>query len=100
MLYSYIEISFEVIKKVDNSEHANGKDIRLVNLGPIASFSTFKLPTSSGKRLENISHAHIASSMYKLRSSSKNSDDLSIGFDRSRNRRRDELTNKKTMKGK
>ena len=38
--------------------------------------------------------------MYKLITSSKDSDDLSIGFDRSRNRRRDEMTNNKNVKGK
>ena len=38
--------------------------------------------------------------MYKLLSSSKGSDDLSIGFDRDRTRRRNELTNNKNIKGK
>ena len=38
--------------------------------------------------------------MYKLISSSKDSDDLTIGFDRSRNGRRDELAQNKNMKGK
>ena len=37
--------------------------------------------------------------MYKLLSSSKESDDLSIGFDRDRNRRKRELTNNKNIKG-
>ena len=38
--------------------------------------------------------------MYKLLASCKGSDDLSIGFDRDRNRRQRELTNNKTQKGK
>ena len=38
--------------------------------------------------------------MYKLLSSSKDGDDLSIGFDRSRDRRKRELLNNKTQKGK
>ena len=38
--------------------------------------------------------------MYKLSTSSRGSDDLSIGFDRDRNRRQRELSNKKTQKGK
>ena len=38
--------------------------------------------------------------MYKLITSSKNSDDLSIGFDRSRNRRKDELALNKNVKRK
>ena len=50
--------------------------------------------------MENIAHAHIVSLMYKLLTSSRRSDDLSIGFDRSRDRRKRELTNKKNIKGK
>ena len=66
----------------------------------MALFSNYKLTTSSGKHLENIDHAHIVFLMYKLLTSSRGSDDLSIGFDRDRNRRQRELTNNKTQKGK
>ena len=38
--------------------------------------------------------------MYKLITSAKDSDDLSIGFDRSRDKRRQELNNNKNIKGK
>ena len=38
--------------------------------------------------------------MYKLITSGRNTDDLSIAFDRDRGRRQRELTNKKTIKGK
>ena len=38
--------------------------------------------------------------MYKLLTSSRDSDDLSIGFDRNRGRRKNELTDNKTIKGK
>ena len=69
-------------------------------MGPIALFGNYKLTTSSGKHLEDISRSHIVSLMYKLKPSSKNSDDLSIGFDRSRNRRRDKLAQNKNIKGK
>ena len=100
LLNSYLDLSFEVIKRVDNSRYADGNDIRLINLGPIALLSNFKLTTSSGKHLEDISHTHLVSLMYKLITSSKDSDDLSIGFDRSRNRRRDELALNKNIKGK
>ena len=72
----------------------------MINLGPIALFSNFKLTTSCGKHLEDISHAHIVSFMYKLISSAKDSNDLSIGFNHSRNRRKDELTANKSVKGK
>ena len=58
------------------------------------------MTTSSGKHLEDISHAHLVSLMYKLITSSKDSNDLSIGFDNNRNRRRDELAQNKNIKGK
>ena len=38
--------------------------------------------------------------MVKLITSSRGSDDLPVGFDRSRNRRQQELTNNKKIKGK
>ena len=63
-------------------------------------FSIFKLTTSSGKHLEDISHAHLVSLTYKLKTSSKTSDDLPIGFDRSRARQQDEMTDNKRVKGK
>ena len=100
LMNSYLDLNFEIIKRADNSRYGNGNDIRLINLGPIALFSNFKLTTSSGKHLEDISHAHFVSLMYKLITSSKNSSDLSIGFDYSRNRRRDELAPNKNIKGK
>ena len=88
------------LSKFDDSRYGNGNDIRLVNLAPIALFTNFKLTTSSGKHLEDISHAHPVSLMYKLITSSKDSNDLSIGFDHSRNRRRDELALNKNIRGK
>ena len=74
--------------------------MRLVNLGPIALFSNYELTTSSGKHMEYIDHAHLVCLIYKLITSSRGSDDLSIGFDRDRIRRQRELTNNKTQKGK
>ena len=100
LLNSYLDLNFEVIKKADDSGYGNGNDIRLVNLGPIALFSNFNLTTSSGKHLEDIGHAHLVSLMYKLITSSKSSDDLSIGFDRSMGRRRAEMTTNRSVKGK
>ena len=97
---SYLDLNFEVIKKAGDSRYGNGNDIRLVNLGSIALFSNFKLTTSSGKHLEDISHAHLVSLMYKLITPSKSSGDLSIGFDCGRGRRQDETTDNKRMKGK
>ena len=100
LLKSYIELNFDVLRADNSNRYVDANDIRLVNLGPIALFSNYKLTTSSGKHLEEISHAHIVSLMYKLITSSKDSDDLSIGFDRNRGRRKNELTNKKNFKGK
>ena len=100
LLNSYLEINFDVVHAATSNRYVDGNDIRLVNMGPVALFSNYKLTTSSGKHLENIDHAHIVSLMYKLLSSCKGSDDLSIGFDRDRNRRQRELSNNKTQKGK
>ena len=62
--------------------------MRLVNIGPIGFLNNFKLTTSSGKHLEDISHSHIVCLMYKVITSSKSSDDMPIGFDSSRGRRK------------
>ena len=87
LLNSYLDLNSEVFKKADNSRCASGNDIKLVILGPIALFSNFKLTKNSGQLLEDISCTHIVSLMFKLIASAKNSDDLSIVFDRDRNRR-------------
>ena len=100
LLNSYIDINFDVLKAATSNRYANADDIRLFNLGPIALFSNYKLTTSSGKQLENIDHAHIVSLLYKLLSSSRDGDDLAIGFDRSRDNRKKELLNNETQKGK
>ena len=51
LLISYLELIFDVLR-VDNSNRCvDAKNIRLVNLGPIALFSNYKLTTSSGKHL-------------------------------------------------
>ena len=98
MLNSYIDLNFDVVHSVNNDRYADNTEIRLVNLGPVALFSNYKLTTSSGKHLEEVSHAHIVSLMYKLITTAKGCDDLSIGFDRDRTRRRNELTNNKNVK--
>ena len=100
LLNSCLELNFELVKAADNSRYVNGSVIGLVNLGPTALFSNFELTTSSGKHLEDIFHAHIVSLMYKLITSAEDTNDVCIGFDRSRKRRRDELTSNKNMKGK
>ena len=100
LLNSYLELNFDVLQAATNNRYVDANDIRLVNLGPIALFANYKLTTLSGKHLEEISQAHIVSLMYKLLTSSKDSDDLSIGFDRNRGRRKNEISNNKSIKGK
>ena len=58
------------------------------------------MTTSNGKHLEDISHAHNVSSMYNLISSAKYGNDLSVGFDGSRDRRQQKLTSNKKVKDK
>ena len=99
LLNSYIELNFDVLKAATGNRYADADDIRLINLAPIALFSNYKLTTSSGKHLENIDHASLVSLMYKQLSSSRYIEDLSIGFDRSRDRRKGKSTNNETQKG-
>ena len=100
LLNSFLDINFEVVQTASNDRYADGNDIRLVNTGPIASFSNNKLTTSPGKQLEGISQSQIVSLMYKLITGAKDTDDLFIGFDRDHGRRQRELTKNKTQKGK
>ena len=100
LLNSYLELNFDVLQAASNNRYVDTSDFRLVNLGPIALFSKYKLTTSSGKHSEEISHAHIVILLYKLSTSSKDIDDLSIGFDRKRGRKRNELSDNKSIKGK
>ena len=100
LVNSYLELNFDVLHAATNNRYVDGNDIRLVNIGSIGLFSNYKLTTSWGKHLENIDHSHIVSLMYKLLTSSRGSDDLSICFDRDHNRRQRELTNNNSQKRK
>ena len=100
LLNSYLDLNFDVLQAATYNRYVDTSDIRLVNLGPIALFSNYKLTTSSGKHLEEISHGHIVSLMYKLLTSNNDTDVLSIGFDRNRGRRKNDLSNNKSNKGK
>ena len=57
--------------------------IRLVNLEPIALFKKYRLKSLSGKEIEEIDNARAICLKHKLISSSRDSDDLSVGFHRS-----------------
>ena len=63
-------------------------------------FGNYKVTASSGKHLEGFSHADIVWLIYKLLTSSRGSDDMSIDFDRDRGRRQKELKIYKDIKGK
>ena len=100
LLQSYLDLTFDALHAATNSRYVDNDSIWLTNIAAIALFSNFKLTTSSGKHLENIDHAHIVSLTYQLLTSSRDSDDLSICFDRNRDRRKRDLTNNKNIKGK
>ena len=97
-LISYLDINFDALLAATHKKHADIIDIKSVILGPIALFSTYKLTTTSGKHLEDFSHVHIVSLLYKLIASARGSHDLSMGFDRDRGRRQRELTDFKNQK--
>ena len=99
LLNCYLDLTFDVLQAASNNRYVDINEKRLVNLGPSDLFSSYKLTTCSGKHLEDFSYAHIVSLKFKLITSAKDTDDLSIGFDRNRDRRQRELTNNKNQKG-
>ena len=99
LLKSFLYLNFDVLLAATNNRYVDNDDIWLTDLALIFLFGNFKLTTTSGNPLEDIIHAYIVSLMYKLLTSSRGSDDLSIGFDRDHNRRKLELTNNKNTKG-
>ena len=62
---SYLEIEF-VVSDDTGGVFANDSNIRLVNYGMIALFSSIKLETSGGRTIEYIDHFHPKLLMYKL----------------------------------
>ena len=98
--YGYLDLNFEVVITADNSRYANGNVIRLVHLGPLAFFGNNRLTTGLGKTSEDVRQAHIVTFNYKLMTSSAQDDNLSIGFDRDRDRKQRELTFNKNVKRK
>ena len=100
LLKRYFDLNFDVLHAATTNRHVDNNDIWLINPAAIALFSNFKLISSSRKHLEKIDHAHIVSLMYKLLTSSRDSDDSSFCSDRNRDRRKRELTNNKNVKGK
>ena len=97
---SLLRLNADVLHAATINRYVDGDVIQLVNEGPIALFSDYKLQSRSGKHIEEINHAHLVCLMYKLITSARNTDDLSIGFDSDRERRKRELTNYKNIKAK
>ena len=96
----YPELVFDVTQKAGaHNRYVDNDHIRLVNLGPIAFCNKNKLTSSPGKEREETDNAHVVCLMYKLISSSRDSDDLSIGFHRSIEAQEKALTNNKKTQG-
>ena len=95
LLNCYPVAIFDALQAATGNRYADNNDIGLVNLRPIALFSNYKLTTNSRKHLDYISQTHIVCLMYKRIKSTRDSEDLSIGFDRHWNWRQWELTNNK-----
>ena len=92
MYDSLLDLNFDVFHAANpDNRNTDGDDIRLGNQGPIALFNNYELASSSGKHIEEINKAHTECFLYKSITSSNDSDDLSTGFDRNRDRRWREL---------
>ena len=61
LLNNLLDLNFDVFHAVKpDNRYADGDDLRLVKLRPIALISNYKLASSNGNHLEEISHAHVA----------------------------------------
>ena len=85
---SYLKIEF-VVSNDAGGVFANDANIRLVNYGMMALFSSIKLETSDGRTIEYIDHCHPNLLMYKLLTSTK--DENESGFVRNQGNRDSQL---------
>ena len=85
---SYLEIEF-VVSDDAGGVFANNANIRLVNYGMMALFSSVKLETSGGRTIEYIDHCHPNLLMYKLLTSTD--DEYECGFVRNQGNRDSQL---------
>ena len=61
---SYLELDFNVTHRAGaHTQYADGDHIPLVNFGPIAFFTKYRLTSSSGKEKEEIDIAHVICSL-------------------------------------
>ena len=85
---SYLEIEF-VVSDDAGGVFANDANVRLVNYGMRALFSSVKLETSGGRTIEYIDHCHPNLLMYRLLTSTD--DDYESGFVRNIDNRNSQL---------
>ena len=85
---SYLEIEF-VVSDDAGGVFANDANIRLVNYGIMALFSSIKLETRGGRTIEYIDHCHPNLLMYKLLTSTD--DEYESGFVRNQCNRDSQL---------
>ena len=85
---SYLEIEF-VVSDDAGGVFANDANIRLVNYGMMALFSSIKLETSGGRTIEYIDHCHPNLLMYKLLTNI--GDDYESGFVKTQGNRDSQL---------
>ena len=85
---SYLEIEF-VVSDDAGGVFANDANIRLVNYGMMALFSSIKLETSGGRTIEYIDHCHPNLLMYMLLTST--GDEYESGFVRNQGNRDSQL---------
>ena len=96
---SYRELEYNVTHRAGaHAQQAHADHVRLKKIGPIALFIKYWLTNSSGKEIEETDKAHVICIKYKFISSSRDSDDLSIGLHRSIEAREKELTNIKPIR--
>ena len=81
---SYLEIEFGVLDDA-GGVFANNANIRLVNYGMMALFSSVKLETSGGRTIDYIHHCHPNLLMYKILTSTD--DEYESGFVRNQGNR-------------
>ena len=85
---SYLEIEF-VVSDDAGGVFANDANIRLVNYGMMALFSSIKLETSGGRTIEYIDHCHPNLLMFKLLTSI--GDEYESGFVRNQGNRNSQI---------
>ena len=85
---SYLEIEF-VVSDDDGGVFANDANIRLVNYGMMALFSSIKLETSGGRTIEYIDHCH--PNLLKYKFLTRTDDEYESGFVKNQGNRDSQL---------